>query len=93
MRSLHALVESQGTLTQIALQLIPAGTTSTLRALLYSLQKLFKSIVVVSMIGIIIIALQHPGQRPSRILKLVEHMVFGVTVVAIAIGAIISACV
>ena len=80
-------------MAQIALQLIPADTTSSFGSLLYSLQKVLKSIVGVSMIGIIVIALQHPRQRPSRILKLVEHMVFGVTVVTLAIGAIISACV
>ena len=77
-------------MAQIALQLVPADTTSSFGSLLYSLQKVLKFIVGVSMIGIIIIALQHPRQSPSRILKLVEYTVFGVTVVAIAIGALIS---
>ena len=89
----HALVGLQGVLADIASQLIPADVTSSSGALVHPLQKLFKSIVAVSMIGIIIIAVQQPGQRPSRILKLIEYTVFALTVVAIAIGAIISVCV
>ena len=86
----YAPVGIQGVLADIASQLTPADATSSPGVLLYPLQKLFKSIVVVSMIGIIAIALQQPGQRPSRILRLVEHTVFGLTVVAIAIGALVS---
>ena len=83
----------QGTLAQIALQLIPADPISPPGVLLYSLQKFFKSIVVVSMLCIIVIALQPTRQRPNRILKLMEYIALGVTVVAITIGALLSACV
>ena len=78
-------------LAQIASQLIPASNVSSSGRSVSSLQKFFKSIVVISMmICIVVIVLQLTRQRPNGWLKLVEQIVLGIIVLAIAIGAIVS---